>query len=328
MATAPDIVSWNRRRFRGNPLLTRTQNGKTMTSTQQPTSGINYRPGVPGKYLYRVSERYLIDHIAPLISARRPQTAKLDLVLRGIALSPKDARKRTPGTVLRTRSPLDYAAMHDLVRAPRHFATEAPEDTYEDSEQRAKKREWVREQLVILEKRNLLSRTPLGDGRWMITMLSDTGNGAPFDDPGAIENRRSYISVLGSVVSDPRYRYWGSQELAAYACAMIAERYAGHASNKGQEKTTEVGTGTWYRTPKWFNGKDPYRPPEHLTIPFSSETIERGLKKLKEQEFISGQRRRSFRGRRFQHPRMIYTNKFNSQGAEIDDLESFIETVS
>jgi hypothetical protein len=297
-----------------------------MTSIDQPNRGIYYRPGVLGKYLYRVSELYLANHMAPLISARRPETAKLDLVLRGIALSPEHSGRRPPGTVLRSRSPLDYPAIHDLVRPARHFATESLEETDEDSDQRAKKREWVREQLVVLEKRGLLIRTAMGDGRQQITMLNDTGDGSPFDDPGEKETRRSYITVLGSVVADPRYKDWGSPDLAGYACSMVAERYASNRARREEKAVPEVGTGTWFQAPGWFNGSSPHRPDEHLTIPFSSKTIERGLKNLKDQGFIDGRRRTTWRGKRFLHPRMIYTNQFSTELAEVIDLEHFLKS--
>jgi len=35
------------------------------------TNGMEYAPGVTGKRSYRVSERYLADHIAPLVAKGR-----------------------------------------------------------------------------------------------------------------------------------------------------------------------------------------------------------------------------------------------------------------
>lgn len=136
----------------------------TGQSMNQDRAGVEYAPGIIGKRIYRVSERYVADHIAPLIASHRHEAAKLDLVLRGIALSPQHAGARDPGLVLRHRGRVDYAALHDLVRDPRRFAVTPPEDDEDDAPERAAKREWVREQLQVLEKRNLLKRRDRGNG--------------------------------------------------------------------------------------------------------------------------------------------------------------------
>src|ERR1700728_1918628 len=135
----------------------------TESTESTESKGIEYRSGVVGKKLFRVSERYVADHVSPLIAARRIDAAKLDLILRGIALLPQHAGKRQVGTALRRGSRLDYPAMHDLVRDPRRFSTLAPEDDDADAEEREKKRNWVREQLQILEDRQLLQRKDMGD---------------------------------------------------------------------------------------------------------------------------------------------------------------------
>lgn len=289
--------------------------------------GLEYAPGVIGKKQFRVSEAYVAQHVAPLIAARRPDTAKLDLVLRGIALSPQHAGRRPPGTVLRHRERLDYAAIHDLVRDPRRFSTARPEDDDDDPSVRDKKREWVREQLGVLEKRGLLARRDLGDGRRQIVMMRDLGDGAPFDDPGAKESYRPYVTVLGNVLVDPSFREWGSPEIVGFLCAMVADRYARNSSSASGKKL-EPGSATWYRQATWFNNEGGYRPDGHVVLPFSTTTIERGLQAMRRRGYIAAERRkRSPEGKRFLHPRMIYTNQFDSIGsATIIDLSEHFKT--
>lgn len=73
-----------------------------------------------GKHEFRVRERHVAEHLIPLIRAKAAGAAKLDLVLRGAALLPEHAGKRTPGTVLRSYT---YERLHDLAR---------PADTFGD----------------------------------------------------------------------------------------------------------------------------------------------------------------------------------------------------
>jgi hypothetical protein len=298
------------------------------TNTSTETKGLEYGPGVVGKRMFRVSERYIADHIAPLIEAHRPDTVKLDLVLRGIALSPEHAGKRDPGIVLRHRGRVDYAALHDLVRDPRRFSLTRPEDDDDDPVERDKKREWVREQLQILEARRLLVRHDLGDGRRQITMLCDLGNGLPFDDPGAKANLRPYVTVLGTVLATSDFRSWGSPEIVGFLCAMVADRYARNAYKKRRGTDLEPGSATWYRQANWFNNESGYRPEGHIALPFSTTTIERGLKAMRERGYVDAVRRKkSPDGKRFEHPRLIYTNRFNQVGAaEVIDITARIKT--
>jgi len=293
------------------------------------TKGLEYGPGIVGKRLFRVSEQYVSAHVAALIEARRPDAVKLDLILRGLALSPAHSGKRTPGVVLRHRERVDYAALHDLVRDPRRFSLTKPEDEDEDAADRNKKREWVREQLQLLEARKLLLRTDLGDGRRQITMLSDLGNGDPFDDPGANTTLRSYVTILGTVLAAPDFRSWGSPEIVGFLCAMVADRYARNAHKKQHHVDLETGSAVWYRQASWFNNTSGYRPEGHVVLPFSTTTIERGLKAMRQLGYIDSERkRRSPEGKKFQHPRLIYTNKFNSIGAtaEVIDIATRVKT--
>jgi hypothetical protein len=287
------------------------------------TKGIEYRPGVTGKKLFRISEKYVADHVAPLIEARRVDAAKLDLILRGVALLPRHAGRREVGMVLRGRSQLDYPAMHDLVRDPRRFSMVAPEDDDDDAAERDRKREWVREQLQVLEGRSLLKREDMGDGRRRIVMLCDLGTGDPYDDPGAKATRRSYLTVPGDVLAQPDFTRWGSPELAGFLCALVADRYARNAAKNAGAPVPDPGSATWYRQAAWFNNENGYRREGNVILPFSTSTIERGLKAMRERGYISAYRtRRDPGGGRLLHPRMIYTNQFHlvGSGAEVIDI--------
>jgi hypothetical protein len=77
----------------------------------------------------------------------------------------------------------------------------------------------------------------------------------------------------------------------------------------------EPGSATWYRQADWFNNANGYRPEGHVVLPFSTTTIERGLKAMRDRGYISADRKKKGPdGRRFQHPRLIYTNRFNASG--------------
>jgi hypothetical protein len=301
-----------------------------MSGTQMPgTKGLQYAPGITGKHVFRVSEQYVAEHVAALISRRRPDAVKLDLMLRGLALSPEHAGKRRAGTVLRKQTRADYPAFHDLVRESRRFATTRPEEDDNDVAERDKKREWVREQLQVLERRQLLVRDDLGDGRRQIRMLCDLGDGAPFDDPGAVTAaQRPYVTILGNLLISPEFRTWGSAEIVGFLCAMVADRYARNAQKKKGGSDLEPGSATWYRQAHWFNNKAGYRPEGHIALPFSTTTIERGLKAMRSRGYITAERRkRSPEGTRFQHPRLIYTNRFNEVGiAEVIDITTLVKT--
>lgn len=291
--------------------------------------GLEYAPGIIGKTLFRVSERYVADHLAPLIASHRPDAAKLDLILRGIALLPQHAGARDPGLVLRQRGRVDYVALHDLVREQRRFAVTQPEDDDDDAPERAAKREWVREQLQVLENRILLKRRDRGNGPWEIVMLRDLGDGEPFDDPGSKGKHRSYVTILGSVLASADFRTWGSPELVGFLCAMVADRYARNQYQRAHGVDLEPGAAIWYRQADWFNNKNGYRPKGHIALPFSTTTIERGLKAMRTLNYIDGVRKKkSPEGKHFDHPRMIYTNRFHlvGAGAKVIDLTSQIKS--
>lgn len=297
-----------------------------MTATEP--SGHEYAPGVRGKYVFRVRERYVADVVAPLVGQKRAAAAKLDLALRGLALLPEHAGERSAGWVIHSRGQLSYEALHDLVRSPRRFSVDAPEDEVEDSAERQQKREWVRRQLQILEDSGLLRRDNKGSGRRPeLVVLSDLGDGSDFDDPdGSAGN--SYLTVPGALIGTATFREWGGPELAAFYCALQADRYAAHAAAK-RGKNVSPGRATWYRQADWFNGENPHvrRPDGHVLFPFSTATIERGLKALRSQGLIEGNRQvRSPEGKRFMHPRMVYENRFTDDpSSNVIDLSALLD---
>ena len=161
-----------------------------MAQDARQRNGIEYAPGVVGKYLFRVRETYVAGTAADLIRSRRVGALKLDLVLRGLALLPEHAGGREPGHVLRRRGSLSYQLLHDLCRDPHGSPQQAPHDIEDDAATLEKKRTWVREQLQVLEARQLVQRSTDPRGRRPeITVLRDRCDGEPFDDPGATANR-------------------------------------------------------------------------------------------------------------------------------------------
>lgn len=296
----------------------------TTTHENENTGGWEYRPNVIGKFLYRVSQRYVADHLGELVRTRRVGAAKLDIVLRGLALSPDHAGAREPGTVIRKAGRTDYAALHDLVH-DRHRFSLAPEEAYESTrEELDRKQEWVREQLRLLETRGLLERRKRRGGPRQIVMLSDLGDGRPYDDPGA--EGRPYITLHGPLVSSAEFIDWGAPDIVGYVCALTAERFARPADRPDGKKKPH-GSGRWYRQADWFNNGNGYRFEDDIVYPFSTSTIERGLKAMRDRGLVDGERRKTAPdGTRFDHPRMIYKNRFYrlGAGAEVIDLTTRI----
>ena len=215
-----------------------------MAQDTKQHNGIEYAPGVTGKFLFRVREAYVAGSAADLIRSRRVGALKLDLVLRGLALLPEHSGDREPGHVLRHRGRLSYQVLHDLCRDPARFAQEAPHDIEDDPAMLEKKRTWVREQLQVLEGRQLMKRSTDPKGcRPEITVLRDRGDGEPFDDPGATATAKDgYVTISGAVLSSPHFREWGAPEVVAYLCAMTADRFARHRDRKQAEEPAPPGT--------------------------------------------------------------------------------------
>lgn len=287
-----------------------------MTS-DDTTPGIEYAPGIVGKGTFRIRERCVADRLAPLISARRADAAKLYVVLRGVALLKEHAGARKVGTVLPS---ISYEQFHDLCRDPRSYTIDAPSDYIPDAKDLQAKRRWVSRQLVHLERHKLLHRDLECPGRPGLVLLRDDGSENPLDDPTG-GSHSSYVTLFGSVVSSAEFRTWGGPELMAYMCAMVAGRYA---ANKKVAGSTDPATATWFQAAQWFTTKERHRPEGHVLFQIGVRTVQRGLESLEEQGWLSSEWRkvRPDTGARFRRPRKIYKNNFvrYEQAAEVVDL--------
>ncbi len=266
--------------------------------------------GVVGKHLFRIRERHIADHLAPLISKRAAATAKLDLVLRCIALSPQHAGKREPGIVLPQCS---WELLHDLARGDQGLGSVGPGmDATPDALKL--KRKWVGHELGRLEKMKLVRRELRPGNRPRLFVLRDDGSGKAFDDPDGSQGN-TYISIRGSVIASKALASWGAPELSAFLAAMTAERSENHEGRR-----IEPGTGRWYRPLAWFADKDGfYGPSDRVLIEFSVPSLERGIAKLEAESLIT--RRRILRNprtnRRLKGPRNLYVNNFDALDAQV-----------
>ena len=112
---------------------------------------------------------------------------------------------------------------------------------------------------------------------------------------------------------------------------MTADRFARHDHFKRTGEKIEPGAALWFRQADWFNSTNPNfsRPEGHVAYPFSTTTIERGLRSLSNsgeqlleawwsttnpqtgQPFASGRRK-------------IYRNRFSAlRQAEVVELDSY-----
>lgn len=282
---------------------------------QEKDKRLRFDFGVIGKHLFRIRERHVADHLVPLISSRAAATAKLDLVLRCIALSPQHAGQREPGLVLPTCS---WELLHDLAKGDRGMGSVGP--GIDASPQALKlKRKWVGGQLARLEEMKLVRREPRPGNRPRIFVLKDDGSGESFDDPdGSVGN--TYITVRGSVIGSRALASWGAPELSAYLAAMAAER-----SENSEGRRIEPGTGQWFRPLAWFADTDGlYGPSDRVRLGFSVPTLERGIDKLVAAKLI--RRRRIFRNprtnRRLKGPRNLYRNNFDALDDQVKPLKA------
>lgn len=279
-------------------------------------AGILYASGIRGKGAFRVREKYIAESVAPMIRARRVGAVKLDLILRGIALLPAHARRTEPGLLPRHGGTLNYQALHDFCRDYEHFSIQAPHDVEDNYNTLEKKRIWVREQLLELEQRSLVMRRMDSRGRRPdIVVLRDLADGKPYDDPTGKDG--GYVTVHGAIISSANYRRWGASEVVAYLCAMTADRFARNRHKERFGVTLAEGSATWFRQADWFNGENPLvrRPDGHVAYPFSTMTIQRGLRRLRSEGLISARRTviNPETGQRFKTgPRMVYENRFNT----------------
>jgi hypothetical protein len=274
---------------------------------EKPT-GIDLGFGIKGKYLFRVRERHLAEHIAPLLRGHATGAAKLDLLLRCIALPAERPGKREVGLVLPSHS---WVQLHDLVRGSQTIGEGQPEVDATPAVKR-QKRKWVGEQLQRLEEMNLVQRTPRPGERPLLTVLRDDGSGRPFDDPhGGPGN--SYATMLGAVIAGGALRGWGTAELAAYLACMVAEWH----DPSFRETDADVGTGQWFRQLTWFaDEKRRFGPVDRPRIPFSVPTLERGISKLAEQELLIRETIgiNPHTGQPLRADRTLYTNRFDRLG--------------
>lgn len=275
--------------------------------SKSSSRGIEYAPGVRGKGRFGVRERLVADHIAPLLADKRHGAVKLYLVLRGLALLERDAGGREPGTIL---PHISFEQLHDMCRDPSSFRLTTPEDEDADASVRRQKREWVRYHITPLVGRGLVERRKRPGGRPQLIVLKGDGSDAPVDNPDGSPGN-SFVPVIGSVITSTDFRSWGVPELAGFLCAMTADRYARNEAHKHGLEFPE-GEAVWFRQAAWFNNENGYRPEGHIPYPFSTATIERGLRSLASKGWIQKVRssQHPYKRTHLEKPRNIYSNQF------------------
>lgn len=282
-----------------------------MTREAPDSTGLRYSGAVIGKHTFRLRERHVAEHLAPLLTSKAPGAVKMDLVLRGIALLPHHAGQRRAGLVLPS---ISYEDLHDLCRPSAIYMTTIPEDEFSDADTLEKKRKWVGEQLQRLEALNLVRREAQPGDRPLLLVLRDDGSREPLDDPNGWKGN-SYVTVSGALIASGRLQVWGAPELAAYLAAMVADRFA-----RFRDPSMPIGGATWFQPLDWFANGQGRRPAGHVAIPFSTRTLERGFRSLRESGLIDIRRtRKDPRGGRFKRPRNVYVNQFARLGATIPD---------
>jgi hypothetical protein len=266
-----------------------------------------FGPG-EGKALFRVRQSHVAAHYGPLIARKAYAAVKLDLVLRAIALLPKDAGKREVGFVLRDWS---YEELHDLAKGTPalRLADERRETTT-----RHLKRKWVGNQMNKLIAEKLVRLEP-HKGRPTIIVLRDDGSGLPFDDPGAAGGRGDdrYLTIRGSVIASGRLATWKAPQLAAYFAAIYAEYH----QDRGEGRSfSSNGTGSWWRQLAWFNNPEWY-PKKRILLPFSKSLLEDGFNALAAEGLIARTNiaRDPLSNKKLDSVRVLYTNRF----AQLDD---------
>jgi hypothetical protein len=262
-----------------------------------------------GKYVFRIRERHVAAHLAPLITDKAFGAAKLDLVLRGIALSPAHAGSRTPGAVLPKYT---WEQLHNLARFPSTLGAGAL-DIDAPPEVVRLKRKWVGVQLARLEKMNLLQREQRPGRRPRIFLLADDGSGRPFDDPDGTQGN-TYVTIPGHVIASGCLAAWGGPQLAFFLAAMLAERDAARQLADGAPPPWPPGGGSWYRSLTWFADLDRRRPTQAVRVPFAVPTLERGLVLLEQAGLVAHERitRHPRTKKRLQGPRNLYLNRFDT----------------
>lgn len=269
------------------------------------SGGTAYSEAVTGKGLFRVRETHIRDHYGPLLKAHSRNAVVLDLVLRGVAFYERDlgGRQERRGYV---RWDYYYEDLFDLIRDPAHFrGGPASRLTVDASTERARKREAVRQNLKKLEKLRLVELDRLDGRRPVIHVLSDAGDGRPYDDPDGRDGR-TYVSILGELIQSGVLARWNIAQLVGYFCAMIGERH--------DDRSASTGQGRWWRTPEWFRGL--YRREGDVLMPFGERTIRTGLSQLSDDGYLDVSRihRHPDTGRPLKGgQRNLYLNRFATE---------------
>jgi hypothetical protein len=312
----------------------RQSGGSTKAGMPKKPQGLRYKqPNLVGKHLFRVREIHVRDHLVPLLSKNRLGAAKLDLILRGLALNPEHTgRRSTSGLVL---DRFTYEDLHDLARG--RFSGEAGDTYTYDPKLVRLKRKWVGDQLQELEALKLIRREQRPGTTPTIVVLRDDESEEPFDAPDGSPGN-TYVSILGGIISSGALADWKMAQLTFYLAAMIAEWHSvrlpfplSPAILKQLPalavRGAEPGGGSWYRPFTWFNNAA-QREDNAVLIPFSDSTLERGRKLFEAEGLIEVQqlRRNPRTGKPFKSgPRNLYVSKFNTltEAARIVPAEQF-----
>jgi hypothetical protein len=274
----------------------------------KPLGGMPYGSRVRGKHEFRIREQHVADHLIPLMRRRAEGTAKLDIVLRGVALLEEHAGEREVGTVLPAYS---WEQLHDLARVAPGLGSQAS-DVAPSSKTLRLKRKWVGEQLARLEDIGLVRRDERPGRRPKLVVLSDRADETPYDDPdGTVGNR--YIRIPGGVIATGTLASWGTPQLSAFLAAMVGERHADAERDRPERR--EPGSGRWYRPLKWFADNDGvYDSQQRVRLDFAEKTLERGMLLLEDEGLLARTRTaiNPATNHRFQGPRIIYNNRFHT----------------
>lgn len=281
------------------------------------SAGLRYGRRVLGKRLFRVREGHVAAHLIPLMTRRAVGAAKLDLVLRGVALQEAHAGRRDVGLVLPSYS---WEQLHDLARVSTSQGATPPDIDAPPGVVRLK-RKWVGNQLKQLEELQLVRRVEQPGKRPKLFVLRDDGTGEPLDDPDG-QPGNTYVTILGSIIASGALAAWSTPALSAYLAAMVAERHDPAAQKRSGDRN--AGEGRWFRALAWFADVDGHYGPEaRIRLPFAVATLERGFRQLRRDGLVMWQTH-SFdlrTMRRLSGPRNFYKNNFQNLNSDADVLE-------